>query len=789
MPDDVRETDEPSDDGFARELAGEMAANSPPKTREGWTPGVEMGAVDGQAVSEPIESDDPNLSLSEADLIRRWHLDPEAWEIVPGTLLVNRWMAMKARQFGNERVWLYQYKARLRRVLTDETLPLGLRRGADWKVTVKARGRRKPGDLPDPTWEAGIFYPDPQIGYWWDEAGVLHTIHDERCFDIRNQVLLDLRSEYGRIAKVVGAGDTGDFSHWSSFQTVPAYLERTLQPALDRITLEWAQLRAICPGDDELIWILDGNHDGQRLLKTLLAKGLQSLVGVRQGGVDIADHPVLSIQHLTRTDDFGVRYVEPFPSASVEFNESLGCAHGPAYSSAKLGTATKVLAQARRSMLHGHCFDEDTEILTPEGWVRHDALHEGSLVMSMNKDTGALEWNAVNAVFRYTHHKEMVSIRNRNVDLLVTGEHGLWGTTADTWGETTANEAFGKNFKIKLAGVHDQEELPVTDAMIRLLAWVFTDGSVEETAVRIAQSDQGDGRIGRLESTLTEAGVEYTKTLRYEAGTTGHGVHRNFDAYRYTLRGGQDAEWFRTVFKYMDRDKTPLSALYGMSARQMRVFLDAWLDGDGSRPVNPASRSAQTSSVRKDHMDLVQQLACRTGMRSSLYEYVQPNGRSLWRVTLNDRDVTKVSSDGWQRVPYEGVTWCVSVDNGTLLVRRNGYTAITLNTHREESIAVTLWTDRGPRTYYVGSPGTFSRTDLAVPSTRSKPTTRGVPAIGEGTEDWQQGFYVVLYDVESPHHFEIEHIRIWNAVAEEPSVAYWRGRRYLSTCDADGNQL
>jgi hypothetical protein len=463
---DVYDVDEPlpAAEEFVRELAGEMAANTPPKTREGWTPGVEMGAVDGQAVSEPIESDDPNLTLDEAELIRRWHLDPETWEIIPGTLLVNRWQGMTARQTGNRLVWLYQYKARLRRNITDDTLPMGLRKGADWRVTVKARSRRKPGDLPDSTWEAGVFYPDPQIGYWFDEAGVIHTIHDERCFDIRNQILLDLRAEYGRIAKVVGAGDTGDFSHWSSFQTVPAYLERTLQPALDRITLEWAQLRAICPDDDELIWILDGNHDGQRLLKTLLAKGLQSLVGVRQGGVDIADHPVLSIQHLTRTDDYGIRYVEPFPSATVEFNESLGCAHGPAYSSAKLGTATKVLAQARRSMLHGH-------------------------------------------------------------------------------------------------------------------------------------------------------------------------------------------------------------------------------------------------------------------------------------------------------------------------------------THREESIAVTLWTDKGPRTYYVGSPGTFSRTDLAVPSVKSKPTSRGVPAVGQGTEDWQQGFYVVLYDTEAPHHFQIEQVRIWNAVGEEPSVAYWRGRRYVSSCDADGNPV
>lgn len=446
-------------------LRAAAQAEAPARARDGWRPGIEAGDLEATAVTDPIEGAGPSLTMDEPELIRRWHLDPDEWEIIPGTLLVNRWQAMTRSADGNAQVWMFQFKARLRRRITTATLPLGIRPGADWKVTVKARPRRKAAELPDPSWRVGMFYPDPQIGYWFDEAGVMRTLHDERCFSIRNQVLLDLRAEYGHVAKIVGAGDTLDAAHFSRFVTAAAYVERTLQPALDRTTLEWATLRGICPDvDDEVIEILDGNHDNPRLINALISKGLSSLVGIRQGGTDIAQHPVLSIQSLTRTDDYGIRYVEPYPTGSVQFNESLGCAHGPAYSSAKLGTATKVLAQTRRSMLHGH-------------------------------------------------------------------------------------------------------------------------------------------------------------------------------------------------------------------------------------------------------------------------------------------------------------------------------------THREENIAVTLWTENGPRTYYVGSPGTFCRTDLAVPSMKSKPTSRGVPAVGQGTEDWQQGFYVVIYDTAAPHHFQIEHVRIWNSIAEEPSVAYWRGRRYLSDCDADGNPL
>lgn len=439
------------------------AAASGPQYPAGWNPFVTEGDYEAEAVSPAYTGDQ---RPSEEELIRGWRLDPDFWEIIDGTLIVNRWQGMTGKDNGNALVWQHQYKARLRRkvLADDEKLPFGLRTVPHFGIKVTGRPRSRKGTLPWEQGSVGVFYPDPQFGFWWDEYGELHTIHDERCFDIRNQIMVDLRAEYGRIDKTVGAGDTGDFTHFSRFASSPNYLERTLQPTLDRIGLDAQQMRAICPGEDEEIVWLDGNHDNPRLINTLITKGLGSLVGLRRAGDSPDAHPVLSLQNLVRLDDYRVRYVEPFPTGLVEFNQNLGCAHGPAYSSKKLGTATAVLNSARRSMLHGH-------------------------------------------------------------------------------------------------------------------------------------------------------------------------------------------------------------------------------------------------------------------------------------------------------------------------------------THREEHIAVTLWTERGPRTYYVGSPGTFCRTDLVVPSAKSNVNSRGVPSVGQGTEDWQQGLFVVLYDGGAEGHFNIENVRIWNGLAHEPSVAYWRDRKYVSTVDADGRPL
>lgn len=78
-----------------------------PKGRfpKGWEPYVQVGDVAGVAVSAPLEQ-----SADERKLIEGWKLDPEEWEVQPGTLLVNRW-----QQKPDEDSWLYQYKAKLQR--------------------------------------------------------------------------------------------------------------------------------------------------------------------------------------------------------------------------------------------------------------------------------------------------------------------------------------------------------------------------------------------------------------------------------------------------------------------------------------------------------------------------------------------------------------------------------------------------------------------------------------------------------------------------------------------------
>ena len=429
------------------------------------------------------------------------------------------------------------------------------------------------------------------------------------------------------------------------------------------------------------------------------------------------------------------------------------------------------------SLLQGHCFDDTTEILTPQGWRSYEGLTTDDYVMTMNPDGSVenpeLEWNKIDEVHVYDHDGEMVRVRNMaGLDLLVTGGHGIMIPNSNTketgWKRESADESFGNSFrKFPLAGFHDEEELDLTDDQIRLIAWVIAEGSFnswkseEKKYLRIAQSDY-DNHLEDLESCLDGCGLDYSKVKRYSAGETEHGTHRNYDSYRYGIKCAGYQDW---LFKYIDGDKTANRNLMGMSSRQAGVFLDTYVTADGN--INKSSKnSRQIATNRIDHADFIQELAARSGHRSTVISAPYKNGdKTMYYITINSRRHTSVSENNWSREHYEGKVWCVSVSNGTLLVRRNGKTAITANTHRMASIN---------KSYQIGdfdAEGNVVAKELRGFENGHLADVHHSAMKYDWKHDWQQGFAVAHIDDHDWPHVQL--VRI-----SPDYVCYVDGKRF-----------
>lgn len=535
------------------------------------------------------------------------------------------------------------------------------------------------------------------------------------------QIPFDDRKALKKVVEFVGAyqpdeivhiGDLMDYpspSRWtkdtrgefegSVYQDSETAKKRFLEP-----------LRAVYDGP---VGVHEGNHDERP--RVYLDKYAPALSGT----------DAFNVETLLDFDGFGVELLPEFYEIAPGWISTHGHRGGIRLNQIAGNTALNAAKKFGKSVIMGHCFDDQTEILTPEGWVSHDKLTTNSFVLTADRETKALEWQKVQEVHRYDDYEELIHVQAMGVDLMVTPEHGLvTERRADgSWNFPSAEEVFGKEVTLPLASEHDDEILPLFDDEIRFIALVMADGSVDERGhIRISQSDDGKGDFEETERILTSLGYDYSKVLRYEGGKETHGTYRNYDAYRFGVKSQEARD---LIAKYLDGpSKNPNRNLAGMSVHQMNVFLDMYTLTDGcwhSESVN----SRQLMSKDKEKLDFIQELAVRTGHRSSMGDH---------HITVNSRSSVRVRSGNWSKESYSGTVWCVSVPNGTLVVRRNGKTAITQNTHRLGMLSFT-------RGYNGKADETLNGVEVG-----NLMDMRQASYLKGGTANWQQGFVILHQD-------------------------------------------
>lgn len=355
------------------------------------------------------------------------------------------------------------------------------------------------------------------------------------------------------------------------------------------------------------------------------------------------------------------------------------------------GPVTRGVIQTNRQSVYvgdadfvvtGHCFDDSTEILTRTGWKKHTELSLNEDVMTFNREIQRMEFNKINSIHRYDNYKELIQINGRSIDLQVTDKHGLWVapvssqiknpvTNATEWHSETAEEAFGKKLVFRHSGIEDNDGLPLNDDQIALLAWIMAEGNIEKClTIRIVQGDAKDGRIEVLERNLAGAVKAFSKNPHKG------GKNTKLQMYRYNvLNGPEERKW---IFQYLDESKTPTNLLRRMSNWQRRIFIDTYIMADGSVDKTKNSTGFQLATNRKDHADFLQEICIRSGYRTTTSW--GRDGKMIY-IHACEREFTMVQKQNWTRVPYAGIVWCVSVDNQTLVVRRNGKVTVTMNTH------------------------------------------------------------------------------------------------------------
>jgi len=372
------------------------------------------------------------------------------------------------------------------------------------------------------------------------------------------------------------------------------------------------------------------------------------------------------------------------------------------------------------------CYDDETEVLTAEGWKSWPKVDGTETFGTLNPATGLLEYQKATEVFHEDYVGPMYRVRSEQVDLLVTPNHRMWVKRFDTqaakrgeqaFAVETAQEILHKRVEyqkcarwlgcspayVTIPGTNrsyqrSDRDKPATryyrgvsfpiEPFARFLGYYLAEGSVNGHQIVLAQN-RGE-LLDKMAATIRAMG------LPAEIPMSGSGSVRT--------RCLPLRDMLAELGHSYDKRIPPIVGEWTPDV--IRVFLDAMIEGDGTRHHVFNHRVIYTSS--REMADELQVLAIKAGWSANIriddrtgLQRIMPNGqrfhnlRPSYVVSILTRRLTPLinhnrrarsryhneqgHNDGIEH--YEGRIHCVQVPNGLLFVRRNGKPVVAGNTH------------------------------------------------------------------------------------------------------------
>lgn len=335
------------------------------------------------------------------------------------------------------------------------------------------------------------------------------------------------------------------------------------------------------------------------------------------------------------------------------------------------------------------CTDQDTEILTRQGWRLGNQILVGQEVLTLNHETGLSEWQPIEDIYSAPVIQEpMISMQSMNHDSLTTLKH-RWPTIRYRQAngvkyrqrEWTTSEALVAADRITIGAPCGglPTEVKYSDALVELVAWLWTDGSVYDTKVAIRQSHtRNPERVVRIRAALYAMLGSPTDNLR---GLQEESAWKETILENRTGFGGP-----LTVFTLNKLASEPLREIvsscrrvglqfiHALTKAQLELFVNVSCMGDGRH-----WRQGKRDIWQRYKDDLLAYEMALVLLGSGVSLCSEADGFAISELKKTAVRPAHGRSDVVKEVPYTGIVWCPVTANGTWFARRYGKSYYTGN--------------------------------------------------------------------------------------------------------------
>lgn len=348
------------------------------------------------------------------------------------------------------------------------------------------------------------------------------------------------------------------------------------------------------------------------------------------------------------------------------------------------------------------CFDDQTEILTDEGWKLFSALRGDERVMSLPEKGRVAEWMPITKIHRYPFDGVLNYYERRGANFAITDSHNLLAKPAqgrkgwsikrydslpqeilirkeNTWaGENPTEIKF--ETRVPLPNGGERIHSYVFDYLdwAEFLGWFVSEGNVYRESrgggrLRVMIAQNPGPKADRISSLLTRMGLKSTYK-KSKVGPSG----------QFEFTSKSIGQWLLDNCGHLAPNKRIPTELKNSSPEALFRFLESFRLGDGTRNKR-GSNVYMTSSPRL--ADDIQEVLCKLGRggkltrRKTAGSTSEIDGRVITRTAdmhvVYEKRPTRsegvyVKKSHVDRRRYVGDVWCVSTPYRTIMVRRGG---------------------------------------------------------------------------------------------------------------------
>lgn len=375
------------------------------------------------------------------------------------------------------------------------------------------------------------------------------------------------------------------------------------------------------------------------------------------------------------------------------------------------------------------CHDEDTRILTGEGFKYFRDLTDEDVVAQWDPDTREMSFTKPKVRTVKEWSQPLLHLKTRGgLDTMVTHTHRMRVGVGqgERWVTEPASELALRGGNVTFVGWLNwqgaerttftlpglpkspgyagcSERVYSMDNWLEFLGYLLSEGGVchnrggNPSCLKMSQRETvNPEKYAKIQECLDKMSIPHTAFPNPKMGDV-----------NWTIYGKQFWQWVVDNCGDLASEKRIPREFLGLSGRQLRILFRAMVDGDGYTDPRTGCDSGAYYSTSKKLCEDFQELCIRLGRRCvvRLHKPAAGNRKARWRAMWSTgRDYTlNRPSTSIERVPYSGKVYCCSVPTGYIVTERNGCISYQGNTGEHAYTVITLATymDMKFRVFYV----------------------------------------------------------------------------------------